>query len=477
MEAQSHGTIDREKRAEMERLTGLDAMFLYAETPTQHLHVVGVVVMDPSTVPGGYSFENFKTLIESRLEHMKPFRRRVKSVPFDLAHPLWIEDPDFDIDLHLHRIAAPSPGGPHELSDIASDIAGRPLDRTRPLWELWVIEGLEHGHIAMVAKVHHAAIDGVSGADLMVYLFDLEPKAVEPNLEDPWQPDRVPNDVEMFVHAGRSWVQRPVQLARLVPKAVGSTFSIVRRRRSGAGGMATPFTAPSTPWNTAISAQRSIAFASVPLDEVKAVKKAFGTTVNDVVLAITTGAVRRYLESHGQLSDKPLVSVVPISVRAEGRAGANQLSALFTYLPTHLDDPVERLEAISTHTRGAKEEHGALGADVLMDLAEFAPPRLTTRAMDFYSRMNLADRHPPIHNLVISNVPGPDIPLYCGGARVVAIYPLGPVFEGAGLNVTVLSYMGSVDFGFIAARDGVPDVWALADSVEPALLELTKAAG
>src|SRR4051794_16538965 len=164
----------------MERLTGLDSMFLYAETPTQHLHVVGVVVMDPSTVPGGYSFENFKVLIQSRLEHMKPFRRRVKNVPLNLAHPLWIEDPDFDIDLHIHRIGAPAPGGPHELAGIASDIASRPLDRSRPLWELWVVEGLEDGRMAIVAKVHHAAIDGVSGADLMVHLFDLEAKAIEP---------------------------------------------------------------------------------------------------------------------------------------------------------------------------------------------------------------------------------------------------------------------------------------------------------
>ena len=467
----------------MERLSGLDATFLYFETPTNHMHVSATMVLDPSTVPGGYSFDKFKEMIRGRLDLVKPFRRRLVTVPFQLHHPIWIEDPDFDLDYHVRRVAAPAPGTERELADIAGEIASRQLDRARPLWELWIIEGLENDAIGVVAKMHHATIDGVSGANLMVHLFDMEPDPapLEPP-EEEWKPDRKPSDFELVGYALQSRAKRPLQLAAVIPPTVKSVFNVARGRfgSSGAGGaQGTPFTAPNTPFNGAISGHRKVAFANVPLDELKMVKNAFGTTLNDVVLALCAGALRRYLDSHGVHPDKPLVATCPVSVRGDDetkQVGSNAVSAMFTSLATDVDDPVERLLAIHESTKDAKEEHKAVGADTLINLSEFAAPNLFGLAARLYSNMKLADRHRPVHNLVISNVPGPPFPLYFGGARLVAMNPLGPIFEGAGLNITVLSYLDSVGFGFMADRESLPDVWTLAAGVGEALEELKKAA-
>jgi diacylglycerol O-acyltransferase len=477
----------------MQRLTGLDATFLYSETPSQHMHVSMVGVFDTSTMAGGYSFEAVRDLIESRLPQIPMFRRRLVEVPFRLHHPVWVEDPHFDLDFHVRRMAVPAPGTMRELTDLAGDFLSRPLDRSRPLWEMWIVEGLEGGRIGVLAKVHHSMIDGVTGAELMVHLFDLEPSAaVEPAEQgsDDRQPEHIPNDLELVAYAARSLARQPVRLARTIPATVRSVVSIVSRRRGGASGMATPFSAPRTPWNGAITPHRVVAVGTLSLDDVKAVKNHFGTTVNDVVLALCSGALRKYLLSHGVAVDTPLVSVVPISVRAEAAAtdggatdglvtdaGANQVSAMFVSLATELEDPTERLRAIARLTRGAKDEHSALGASVLMNWAEFAAPAVFARAMRLYSTMNLADRHRPIHNVIISNVPGPPFPLYLAGSRLEVLAPLGPIMEGAGLNITVMSYIDRIDVGLIACRELIPDIWDLADDFSASMEELKKAAG
>lgn len=467
----------------MQRLTGLDAAFLYAETPSQHMHVSMVGLFDTSTMKGGYSFEKVRHLIGSRLHLIPMFRRRLVEVPFRIHHPVLVEDPDFDLDFHVRRMAVPAPGTLRELTELSGDFLSRPLDRSRPMWEIWVVEGLEDGHIGVLAKVHHSLIDGVTGAEMLVHLFDLEPEpaAVEAPAEEDRKLDRVPTDAELVGHAMVSLARQPVRVVRTLPKTVGSVARLVSRRRGGAGGMATPFSGPRTPWNGAIGPHRAVAVATLSLDDVKSLKRHFGTTVNDVVLALCSGALRRYLVDHGGAPADSLISTVPISVRqaeADGPSaeGANQVSAMFVSLATHLDDPVDRLRAISVSTAGAKEEHNALGAETLMDWAEFAAPGVFARAMRLYSRMNLADRHRPIHNVIISNVPGPPFPLYLAGARLVMLAPLGPIMEGAGLNITVISYMDRIDVGLIADREAIPDVWDLADDFLASMAELEKAA-
>ena len=464
----------------MDRLNGLDASFLYLETPNNQLHMTGLLVFDPSTMPGGYSFEKMREFMGRRLSRSAAFTRKVVNVPFGIDHPVWVDDPDFDLEAHVHRIACPAPGGPRELAELAGEIAGQPLDRNRPLWDMWFVEGLEHGHIGLVAKMHHATIDGVSGANLMMHLFDLEPDPQEAGEEAAPEPAPRPSDLELFARAVLSRARRPLLIPGALAQTVRGVASLaVRRARPGTPAMATPFTAPATPFNGAITPHRRLAFTRVPLAEVRAVKDALGTTVNDVVLSLTATAVLRWLEAHDARPDRPLIAGVPVSTRGDESAamGANLLSAMFVPLATDVEDPVARLLAIHEATKGAKEDFKAIGADRLQDWAEFSGPRLFGLAMRLYSRMELADRHPPAINYLVSNVPGPPIPLYFAGGRLVGLYPMGPVIDGMGLNVTVLSYMDEIGFGFVACRELIPDLWELADGIATALAELTEAVG
>ena len=463
----------------MERMSGLDASFLYFETPNMHMHVMGVIVFDPSTVPEGYSFELVKEKMENRLHLVPPFRRKLAPIPFNLHHPVWVEDANFDLDYHIRRIGCPAPGGERELSELVGDIASRPLDRTRPLWEMYIVEGLQNGYVASVAKMHHCTIDGVSGANLMVHLFDLEPTPeAEPETE-PWVPDRMPTDVERITYAVASRLRRPFSLFRVLPETARSVLNVVQRRRSEGTGMATPFTAPRTSFNQPITPHRRVAFATTSLDEVKQIKRAYGVTVNDVVLTIVATALRKYLEDHGELPQKSLIATCPVSVRGEDEKdviGSNRVSAIFTSLHTDNRDPVERLKAINVGSRTAKEEHNAIGADILQNWGEFAAPTTFSLAARMYTSLRLVERHPVIHNLVISNVPGPPFPLYFAGAKLVGLNPLGPIFDGAGLNITILSYVDNINWGFIACRELMPDLWDLADAIGDAQAELLKAA-
>jgi WS/DGAT/MGAT family acyltransferase len=462
----------------MERLSGLDAAFLHMETPDMHLHVVGVILLDPSTVPGGYSFEKVKQLLRDRLHLLPPFRRRLAEVPFNLGRPVWVDYPDFDLDAHVHRVGVPSPGTMRELAVMVGDIASTPLDRRRPLWQMWVAEGLEDGLVAAITKMHHAAIDGVTGADLMAHLFDLEPEAGEMSPPDDRKPERAPTEVELMADALARRFLRPVRLARTAVRTGQAMLNVVNNRRApNAQPAAYPFTAPMTPFNGAITPHRAVTFSRASLDDLKLIKRTFGVTINDVVLGACPISLRNWLVAHHALPQQPLVASCPVSVHGhEGIEGTNRVSSMFVALPVQLADPLEQLAAIHEVTKGAKEIHNALGADMLSGLAEFLPPRLMNQATKFYSRHNLADRHRPVHNLIISNVPGPPIPLYCSGARVVATYPLGPIMEGSGLNITVLSNMGNVDFGALACREMVPDLWDIADGFAEAVSTLRKLA-
>jgi WS/DGAT/MGAT family acyltransferase len=461
----------------MKRLSGIDATFLYMETPTAHMHVIGVMLLDTSTMAGGYSFDRFRELLDTRIHLMPMFRRRVVNVPLGLDHPVWIDDPDFDIENHLHRIGAPPPGDPRALADVVGDIASRQLDRSKPLWEMWVVEALEGGTVAAVTKMHHAGIDGASGADVMVQLLDLTPEMREiPPPDEPFTGEQIPSELRLFADALAAQVWRPLRFGRAAIKAAGNMLTTVRTliRRPGDIPTAAPFTAPRTSFSGALTPHRSVAFGKSSLDDLKEIKTAFGGKVNDVVLAIATHALRSYLVERDELPSKPLVAACPISVRSEARESANQVSNMLVPLPVHLEDPVEQLKMIVDSTKRSKELAAAVGAETLMDWTEFLAPRLFTTAMRLYSGMRLGDFHPPAVNAIVSNVPGPPVPLYVAGARVLAIYPMGPLLPGAGVNITVLSNTGNVDFGVIACRDTVPDVWRIADGLSEGVQILLK---
>jgi WS/DGAT/MGAT family acyltransferase len=471
----------------VEQLSGLDASFLYLETPTLHMHVALTLVFDPSTVPGGYSFERMKASIAARIPCAPVFRRRLVEVPFRLGHPVWVDDPDFDIDYHVRLAAVPGPGGLRQLADLAGDIAGHQLDRSRPLWEMWVVEGLADGRIGFIAKMHHSTVDGVSGAALLSVLFDLEPGTPpHPTPEAEARPvdERMPSPLDLMAQAMVARTLRPLEMTRDIVRTGHRVLDVRRVRldvpdRSGRAKAALPLSAPRTSFNRALTRRRSVALTAIGLDDVKRLKNATGTTVNDAVLAVCTGALRSFLLEGDELPDKPLVAVVPVSVRPDVSAprGSNQVSSMFVQLPVDLQDPVDRLMAIHDGTKGAKEEHNALGADMLLNWAEHATPNVFANAARLYSRMRLADRHRPIANLVISNVPGPDFPLYLAGAELQAGFPLGPVMDGMGVNITIMSYRGVLCWGIMACPETIPRVWSLAASIPVALDELLAGCG
>lgn len=465
----------------MQRLTGLDASFLYLETPSAHMHVAGLMILDPSSIEGGVTLERVREVYGQRLHLAPPFRRRLVEVPFGLHHPLWIEDPDFDIEFHIRATALPSPGTQEQLATLVGRLVALPLDRTRPLWEVWVIEGLEDGNVACLSKVHHAAIDGASGNEMTVALLDLTPEIARHEPEVEWKADRIPTDLELLGYAANSLARQPVRVAKAGWKTAGAVAAVRRRNREAPNltPPPSPFAAPRTSFNTAITPRRSFAFTTVSLPAVKAIKAATGSTVNDVVLALCAGALRRYLDGRGELPDDPLVAMVPVSVRTEEEKDAmgNRVTSMFASLATDVDDPLERLSVIHDCMAEVKEQQKAIGADTLGDWAEFAAPALAGRAARLYSRTKMADRHRPLFNVTISNVPGPPFPLYSIGARMVANYPVGPIMDGGGLNMTVMSYLDRLDFGLQACPDVLPDVWSVAEGLQVALDELLAAAG
>lgn len=467
----------------MQRLSGLDASFLYLETPSQPMHVCSIIELDTSTVPGGYAFDRLREALSLRLKAMPQFREKLANSPLNLDHPVWVDDENFDVDRHLHRIGLPPPGGRTELSEICGHIASLPLDRRRPLWEMWVIEGVAGtdchrlgdpgGRLAVMIKVHHCGVDGVTGANLMSQLCATE--------ADPPAPDPVDG-----VGGGSGWqiatgglfrfATRPLQLANVVPQTMSSVVATLRKTRDGQA-MARPFTAPRTAFNASISGRRNIAYAQLDLEDVKDVKNHFGVKVNDVVMALVSGVLRQYLAERDALPDASLVASVPVSVRGKSdRPGRNQVSAMFSSLHTRIADPVARLKAIAAANSVAKQHSSAIGASLLQDWSQFAAPAVFGVAMRLYARSRLT-QNMPVHNLVVSNVPGPQDPLYLLGCEVKAMYPLGPIFHGSGLNITVMSLSGNLDVGLISCPDLLPDLWPMADDFAVAMEELLAAAG
>ena len=457
----------------MQRLSGLDASFLYLETSDQPMHVCSIMELDTSTMPGGYTFDRLRDALSRRVRAMPQFREKLANSPLNLDHPVWVDDDNFDIDRHLHRIGLPPPGGRAELSEICGHIASLPLDRRRPLWEMWVIEGVagtdchRDGRIGVMIKVHHAGVDGVTGANLMSQLCTTEADAPAP---DPVDGVGGASGWEIAAGGLVRFATRPLHLANMVPGTVSSVVGTLLRAREGQT-MARPFAAPRTVFNARISGRRNIALAKLDLEDVKTVKNHFGVKVNDVVMALVSGVLRQYLAEGNALPDTSLVATVPVSVHGKSdRPGRNQVSGMFSSLQTNIADPVERLKAIAEANSVAKQHSSAIGATLLQDWTQFAAPAVFGIAMRVYARTRLTEM--PVHNVVVSNVPGPQIPLYMLGCEVKAMFPLGPIFHGSGLNITVMSLNGNLDVGLISCPQLLPDLWVMADDFAIGMEEL-----
>ena len=460
------------------RLSGLDSLFWYVETDAMPMHVALCAVLDPSTVPGGYTFEKMRDHIDARVPLVEEFRRTVADVPFRLGHPVWVDDPAYAVEHHVHRAVLDPPGDEHQLAAFVSEMAERRLDRRRPLWEFWVVEGLEGGRVALAGKVHHCALDGGAAADLMPAFFGLEPEP--PPIESvEAEPSPRPDDLSLLATAA-------VDRARKLGSGLGAlgrmgrSVRAISARRSGtdaAGG--TPLTCPTTPFNGAITARRAVSFGRLSLPDVKAVGRAAGATVNDVLLATCALAFRAYLGLVEALPEDPLVAAVPVDVRPDEDRGetGNRVSTMFVPLHTELADPVECLAATARDSRAAKEEHALVGGQTIGRLAELADPLTLPFGAELYSRTGLADRHRPACNAIVSNVVGPPFPIYLGGARAERLYPMGPVIEGLGVNLTVMSYDGHVDIGLLAAAVLVPDPWVVTKRLPAALRALADRLG
>ena len=489
----------------MRQLSGIDVSFLNMETASTFGHVSSLNIYDPTGAPGGAGVEATKQIILERMDQLAPFRRRLIEVPFGLDMPYWIEDPDFDIDFHVRHHAVPAPGTPEQLADVISRIVARPLDRSRPLWELYVIEGVANGtRIAQLTKIHHAAIDGAAGAGMLAAILDERPDYRPTGHSAPWTPDSVPAGDELLRITAREYIRRPEKMIRLSVRTIrelaastqngglraladviaqpmpGPFGSMLRKRLRGTdhdvdNPPALPQTqAPRTPWNRPITPHRRFASTTIPLDDAKRIRRQFGCTFNDVVMALCSGALRRYLLAHDALPPEPLIAMVPISVRSgnEDDTYQNRISALLADLATNEADPVRRLRRVQKSMTAAKDNFAAIPAETLQDFSQFAPPAVAARAMRMYSRLRIADRMNPPFNLIISNVPGPNSPLYSAGAKLEHFYPVSALGDGQGLNMTVQSYNGNLDFGFIACRDLVPDLNTLVGHLQDSMAEL-----
>ncbi len=472
----------------MEPLQGIDAAFLALEGGSTRLHVAAVLVLDPpegrrSLFSPSTRYAQIRRAIEQRLHLVPQLRRRVVGVPLGLHHPVWVDDPEFELDDHLRRVSLSAPGGSRELDDLVADVVSRPLELDRPLWEMVVAEGLAEGRMAVIAKLHHAILDGVSGATLLASFLDLGPRGRPLEMPTaPWQPPPLPTPAALLKYALGSLVHQPELAADAVQRGVGVMVDVAAQNRrlheEGTSPPPAPFSAPRTSINGHISSRRRFATTSMPIEDAKVVRQTFATTVNDVILTGVAGALRALLAKRGEDPAEALVALVPVSTRLPAEQGTlgNQVSGMLISLATTIEDPVERLLAVSAGSRVAKAQQRLTGGRLVKDLAQVASPALSSRAARWVSGLRIFDRLPPPFNVTVSSVPGPGFALWCAGSRVAALYPVGPVAEGVGLNVTAMSYHGALHFGLLGCRRLVPDVTDLAILLDDAMGELTAAA-
>ncbi len=462
----------------MERLSGLDASFLYIESSDQPLHVCSILELDTSSRPDGYTFDRLRDDLATRIAAIPEFRAKLADSQLNLDYPVWVDDDGFDLDRHLLRIELPAPGGRRELAEICGHIASTPLDRDRPLWEMWVIDGIADtdpragGLLAVMTKVHHAAVDGVSGANLFSQLCSAAPDTPPPK---PVQGSGGAGPLQIAAGGLMRFAVRPWQLMNLMPTTVATIVKTLRRAGDGLT-MAAPFSAPATRFNTSVTADRNIALVQMDLDDIKKVKDRFNVTVNDVVMALCASVLRWFLSDYGELPDRPLVAMVPVSVHDKSdRPGHNQLSGMFCSLETHIRDPAERLRAIARADAAAKNHSSAISPTLLQDWAQLAA-RAVFGAI-FRLRGGLAaDRKPRAQPHRFECRRGRKQSCTSWAVKSRRCIRSGPLFHGCGLNITVMSLDGKLNVGVISCPDLVADLWRLADDFDVALEELLECA-
>ncbi len=466
----------------MERFTGPDASFLYMETPNVHMHTLKVAVIDlPFEVPYAEVFDMVRLAMEQRLHLVPRLRLRPVEVPGGLHHPMWVKDAHFKLGRHLFRTRIPEPGGQREMDQTIGEIASLQLPRDRPLWETWLLEGLADGGIVLVTKIHHAVADGVASATMLAKVMDLSPEG-EARSEPipPWVPESVPPRKELVAAAVQDQEAQSGRMWPLMKRTARGGIAVLRDLRHRTVDLPAPFSAPRTVFNRALSPDRSFATTSLPLAELKAVKNAARVTLNDVVLATVAGALERFFEERGEVLTKPLVASVPMAVATPGdalREAGNRVTGLMTSLCTDVTDLGRRLQKIHEVTKQAKEVQRQLGEETALDWSEAAPAGLYRWALGVYSHSGFADYLPPPANVIVSNVRGPDHPLYVAGARLRKLYSVGPLVQGIGLNITGWSYCGELSLSVIADAETVPDPHVITNALRPALDDLIHAAG
>jgi WS/DGAT/MGAT family acyltransferase len=456
-----------------DRLSPLDVSFLYMETPTTAMHVGGVAVFQPPEE--GFDYDRLVELISQRIALVPRYRQKVRLVPGRLANPVWVDDEDFDVTYHVRRSALPKPGTDAQLRDLVGRLQSRQLDRSRPLWEIYLVEGLEGGRVGIITKTHHAMVDGVSAVDIGTVILDLTPEPREVPADD-WTPQREPGLASLVVGAVTDLVRRPTQALDTARTAVGDARATAGKVVGVAGGVVSSVAtiarpAPDSPLNVRIGEQRRFGMAKTDLEDYKRVRKAHGGTVNDVVLTVVAGALRSWLMTRGEAvtPTTTIRAMVPVSVRNDGQEGqlGNRVSSYFVDLPVGEGNPAMRLHQVSFAMRGHKESGQSVGADAIVQLSGFAPPTLHSlgaRVASSFTRR--------LFNLVVTNVPGPQFPLYAAGARMLEMYPVVPLAKGQAVTVGLTSYDGGVYYGLNADRDAMPDIDVLAGLLEESLAEL-----
>lgn len=470
----------------MQQLSATDASFVYMETPTTPMHIGSLAIYDPSTAPGGHvRFKDILAHIEARLHTARSFRQRLVQVPGNLDHPYWIEDPDFDIEFHVRHIALPAPGDWRQLCIQTARIHARPMDMSKPLWEFTIIEGLDHipglpkGSFALLSKVHHAAIDGMSGVDLISGIHSLEPGAPPPVEEKPWKADVRPGAGELLFRSYINSIGQPLRLAQVVAESIpglAKLGAVVGRGEVKLDGMKP---APRTRLSGKVGAHRVFEGRTFSLKNVKIMRTLLdGVTVNDVMLTVVGGGLRKYLESKGELPADTMLAMAPISVRGEGEKGAmgNLVSAMIVALGTDVADPVERLAAVHASTKNSKAMTNAVGARTLSEYSKLMPAALAGLGARLYTSLGLAQRVDQPFNVVVTNVPGSRVPLYMSDAKLVVQMGFGPISDGMGMIMAIYSYGDTIAISFTSDRDMIPDPAFYGDCLQASFDELLAAA-